>query len=376
MRFYRQVKQAKLHSFGEDIGESPILRQSLSDLQREYVLAVGGTLVDIKSIHEIKYKGNYFVFKEDLFFTLPFLKASVKLAKTENKNIQFCVESNTFNQRYILPTLIDTDEYHVYQFQFYNGNAPVELGVINQKIYEASVDFPEQIVKNKTFSMDQCDTFASHIISPFHLLQVNIAMNLLRTVKFQSRIPEILRKKFGHLNSRWFYRGLKRLNKIGKNCNIHHTALIEGSVIGDNVTIGAYSVIRVSNVSSNCSIAENVTVINSVLGTGTFIANSNFIGNCLTYNEVFLIHGPYHASIFGENSACFAVINCDIRLDQETIKIPTSQGILDSNQPLLGIAYGHRSKTGGGNIIAAGRIVPNDLHITPPDNIILNFNTL
>ena len=86
-----------------------------------------------------------------------------------------------------------------------------------------------------------------------------------------------------------------------------------------------------------------------------------------------MIHGPYQLSVFGEKSSCFAVINCDIRLDQKSIKIPTSKGMIDSRQPLLGIAYGHHSKVGGGNIIAAGRIVPNGSQIAPPDNIILDF---
>ena len=121
-------------------------------------------------------------------------------------------------------------------------------------------------------------------------------------------------------------------------------------------------------------IADNVSVINCVLGEKTHISNSNYVNSILTYEEVFLIHGPYQFSVFGYKSSCFAVINCDIRLDEKTIKIPSSKGIIDSDQRILGIAYGHKSKTGGGNIIAAGRIVPNYKIITPPDNIILNFN--
>ena len=201
-------------------------------------------------------------------------------------------------------------------------------------------------------------------------------MNLKRTIPLQKKVPKFLRKRFGQTGGSWFYRVLKRMNKIGKNCKIHPTALIEGSFIGYNVTIGANSIVRLSTVGNLFSISVNVTVINYILGDKTYIANSNYINSCLTFNEAFLIHGPYQISVFGENSACFAVINCDIRLDQKNIKIPTSQGVLDSNQEFLGVAYGHRSKTGGGNIIAAGRIVPNDLHITPPDNIILSFKDL
>ena len=164
------------------------------------------------------------------------------------------------------------------------------------------------------------------------------------------------------------------MNKIGKNCEIHPSAIIEGSIIGDNAKIGANAIVRLSVLGDDCYISDNVTCINSVLRNKAFIANSNYINSVLCYEEVFVIHGPYHLSVFGKNSACFAIINCDIRLDAQTIKIPTSQGIIDSKQHFLGIAYGHHSKTGGGNIIAAGRIVPNYKHINPPNHIILKID--
>lgn len=374
MIFYRLAQHTKLHSFGDQIGQVPIMGKTLRDVQDKYVHALEGAITDIEEEREITHKDGYFLFEENIFFTLPFLKSCIKIAIRRKKNLQFCLKRNSFNERFILPTSLDTDDFHQLNFHYHSGSDAEEKAVIEQELFEYKMQLPVQIIKGRDYNMDQCDTFAVHIISPFHLLFANLGLNLARSVKFQSRIPVFLRKKFGQQDSRWFYRGLKRLNKIGKNCKIHATALIEGSLIGDNVTIGAYSIVRMSTLESDCYVAENVSVINSVLGKRTFIANSNYISSCFTYPEVFLIHGPYQFSVFGEKSACFAIINCDFRLDQGTIKIPTSQGILDSHQPLLGIAYGHRSKAGGGNIIAAGRIVPNDLHINPPDNIILNFN--
>lgn len=375
MIFYRLINNAKLHSFEDLISQVPIMGQSLRNVQDGYVQAVKCTLIDIQEESEIDQTENYFLFEEDLFFTLPFLKACISLARSRKKNLQFCLKRNSFNERFVLPCDLDTDDFHLLNFHFRYGNDDVEKVSVDQKIYEYAIQMPRQIIKSRSYNMDQCDTFAVHLISPFHLLFANLGLNLARSVKLQSKIPEILRKKFGQSDGKWFYRGLKGLNKIGKNCKIHSTAIIEGSIIGDNVTVGANAIVRMSMLGSDCYVSDNVSIINSVLGESTFIANCNHISTCLTYPEVFLIHGPYQFSIFGEKAACFAVINCDFRLDQETIKIPTSQGILDSNQTLLGIAYGHRSKTGGGNIIAAGRIVPNDLHIKPPDNIILNFNT-
>ncbi|MGB0390477.1 MAG: hypothetical protein ACPGD5_02835 [Salibacteraceae bacterium] len=374
MKFYRIVQNEQLHSFGNKIGDVPVCGNRLIDCQNESIAAIGGQVIDVTSNASINDKQDYFVFAENLFFTTELLEATLRLIKSKKNNLQFCLKRNTFNERYVLPNSQDTPEYHVLELYFYGGKGELELCSIDQEIFEHSFEFPSQIIRDKVFHMDQCEVFASSIISPFHLLYINLAVNLKRTISLQKRIPKFLRKRFGQSGGKWYYKGLKRINKIGKNCQIHPTALIEGSVIGDKVKIGANSIVRLSNLGSDCFVSDNVTVLNSVLGDKTYIANSNYINSCLTFDEVFLIHGPYQISVFGENSACFAVINCDIRLDQKNIKIPTSQGVLDSNQEFLGIAYGHRSKTGGGNIIAAGRIVPNDLHISPPDNIILNFD--
>ena len=87
----------------------------------------------------------------------------------------------------------------------------------------------------------------------------------------------------------------------------------------------------------------------------------------MTYDDVFLIHGPYQFSIFGRGSAVFATINGDVRMDQKTIRIEGPDGTIDSRQHLLGVAYGHGAKVAGGNIIPPGRIIPNGFVELPPD---------
>lgn len=374
MKFYRLKTGKTLHSFGDSIGDTPILHKPLAQWQREIIEGLNGELIDIEKPEDIATKDPYFLFDEDLYFSEHFMRKCLAMTLTQKRNLHFVVNQSEFNDRYILPHPNDTENYHVFTLFYYCTVSESEYAVVEQKIFEHSNYLPDQIVKGRKFPMHQSDTFAGHIISPFHLLYLNLAANLGRTVKFQEKIPSFIRKRFGQNHGKWFYRGLKRMNIIGKNCQIHPTALIEGSIIGDNTIIGAHSIVRLSNLAPNSYVSDNVSVINSILGERTFIANSNYINSCLCFKEVFLIHGPYQLSVFGDNVACFAVINCDIRLDQATIKIPTSEGLLDSDQPTLGVAYGHRSKTGGGNIVAAGRIVPNDLHIAPPDNIILSFD--
>jgi acetyltransferase-like isoleucine patch superfamily enzyme len=242
------------------------------------------------------------------------------------------------------------------------------------KEFPMQLAIPTQVVPTGTYTTHFNTLFAVEIISPFHLLQANIGLNVGRMIPFPSTLPVSIFKWFSKPFSRRTLWGLKRRNQIGKNCQIHPTAVIEGCQIGDNVIVGANAVLRLSIIGENTYIGDTAVVTFSIVGKNNYIMTGNHIQFCLTYESVFTIHGPYQFSIFGKNTAVFATINCDIRLDEKTISIPTENGIIDSKQYLLGIAYGHYCKVGASNIIAAGRIVPNRAILNPPDFIHLKFD--
>jgi len=371
--FYRIIKKQKLFSFDDEIGTVPVCGKPLSFYQENLIQRIGSCVQDIEYEEEIN-ENEYFVFDNDLFFSEKFLKQVKRSYNADQDSKQFILSPNEFNDRFVLPDSKDENQYLKYNFFYRNKKSKKSREiVVQQKLYDHYIMLPDQIVKGGNYYYGPCDTFISRIASPFHLLQINMAVNLLRTVRLFARYPEWIRERFAQSYSHRYSRALRSLNKIGKNCRIHRSAVIEGAQIGDNVIIGANTTVRLSIIGDGTYISDNIGIQNSVIGKNNYISNSNFINNCVTYDDVFLIHGPYQFSVFGRSSAVFATINCDIRLDQKTVKIPTDNGLIDSNQPLLGIAYGHHSKVGGGNIIASGRIVPNHLHIVPPESIIMKF---
>ncbi len=373
-KFYRLKKGKTLFAFGDEMGMVPVLNSTLNKFQTEVIEQCGAQLFDISDTKEIN-ETEYFVFDEDLFFTLKFVSSLIDMALKEGISFRTTLSENTFNERFVLPHTTEKNENLTFNF-FYITHKPERIinKTILQTFYPHYIELPDQIVKGGKYHTDQCDTFICRIASPFHLLQLNLAVNFMRLVKVRNRFPQWMVDKYAPNYSRLRNRSLKSLNKFGKHCKIHPRAIIENAILGHNVSVGANAIIRNSFIGDDSHINDNVSIMNSVLGKRNVIANGNHINLCLTYDDVFLIHGPYQFSVFGRSSAVFAVINCDIRLDQKNISIPTDVGILDSLQPLLGIAYGHFSKVGGGNIIAAGRIIPNHKHISPPDTIILNVD--
>jgi hypothetical protein len=370
--FYRLRKGKTLLSFNDPIGEVPLLGEALS-LHQEIAILQFGKVVDIHNIEEIK-DNHYFLFDEDLYFTPNFIDEIVKISSVSNSSLQFCLALNSFNERFVLPHQKEPEENLTFNFFYLLGNQKPTAKIVEQKIFRHHILLPHQIVPGSKYSYDQCDVFITRIASPFHLLQANIALNFVRIIQVRGKFPQWIEEKFAPVHSTLYRHSLKKLNKKGKRCRIHPKAILENAVIGDDVIIGANALVRNSFIGSGTLLEDNVSVTNSVLGQKNYISNGNNITLCTTYDEVFLIHGPYQFSIFGKGSAVFAVINCDFRLDQKTILIPTDEGILDSGQTLLGIAYGHGSKVGGGNIIAAGRIIPNNKVINPPPNIIMKID--
>ncbi|MCP4745639.1 MAG: hypothetical protein GY874_05780 [Desulfobacteraceae bacterium] len=372
-QIYRLMNHNELFSFNDPIQEVPILEKCLSKWQEETVQKAELQIVDIHDESEIS-DPYYLIFDNNIFFSYEFLKKALAEVKHKNCSIQFGIEQNRFNNRFSLPNSNDIDNSRKYNF-FFKLKEDTELKQvkISQKAYTSSLTLPRQLMKTGELDYDQCDTYITTLLSPFHLLMVNMYMLVShRFVKYRKRIPDRF-QYLVHDRAPVFFRFLRMINKIGKKCKIHPTAIVEGCIIGDNVIIGANAVVRLSYIGDGSIVEDHCTILYSVLGSNTCISHNNLIVATMCYEEVYLIHGPYQFSIYGKNAAVFATINCDFRLDQKTMRIMTQHGLMDSGQQFMGIAVGHKSKIGGGNIIAPGRIVPNDYWVPSPKSIITEF---
>jgi acetyltransferase-like isoleucine patch superfamily enzyme len=371
MKFYRLKTGRKLYGFGDLLSDVPVVGRTLAETQKHAIVSLGHELFEVDDIAKINDE-RFCIFDDDLVFSRDFVKGvAAKIKSNPTLSMRFILAANSFNERFCLPRSKQANEDLKFNFFYqskplrHSHQLPIET-VVEQRVYENHVSVPKQIVREGFYHYDQCSVFIAQIISPFHLLHANLAFLFLRYIGLRTLLPESITRKFFPTYSRFFFLALKSRNKIGKGCRIHSTAVLEGCEIGDNVTIGAYSVVRLSRIGSGSTLEEHTLVKYSVLGKDCYVSNGNQINACMAYDEAFLIHGPYQFSIFGNQSTVMAVINCDYRLDQKTIQIETSYGRLDSRQPLLGIAYGHGAKIGGGNIILPGRTVPNDHHLPPP----------
>jgi len=169
----------------------------------------------------------------------------------------------------------------------------------------------------------------------------------------------------GSLNQ-WKVAG--KLNRIGRNCDIHPAAYVEGSVVGDNVIIGAGSVVRECNLADNVSIENNVTLNFVVIGTGGYIADGSIIRYSLIYPDTFFGFSTLSCQTLGRNSFIGdGVTLTDYRFDGQNITVVKNGAVIDTGNRSLGSCVGHDSYLAAGSVVSPGRAIPNGTRITPEE---------
>lgn len=232
--------------------------------------------------------------------------------------------------------------------------------------------FPNHMLGKDSFQFCLTTRAALEITEAIHIPMANMAANLARVARFKKVSgPAKAALAFRALLAAWGGRPaataavLRGLSQIHPRSDVHPTAVIEGSVIGEGAKVGAYAVVRFSVVGRDAFIDDHAGVKFSIIGDGAYIANNNVIFFSTVYPGSFLISGPYQFCCFGRDTAIMNSIPSDYRLDGGTIRVQTSKGVMDTGLRLAGSIVGHRTRIAAGLIIAPGRSIPGGLTLYP-----------
>lgn len=154
--------------------------------------------------------------------------------------------------------------------------------------------------------------------------------------------------------------------RVGKNTNIHPTAVITGpAYIGDNCSIGPGVMI------DNCTIGDNVTIddgcvlMMSSVGNGCFLPfRASLYLTAVMENTIVAQNTCLQMCVIGRNSfigagSTFTDFNL---IAHRPIRAATIDGRLeDVGQVVLGGAVGHNCRLGSGLVIFPGRMVESDV---------------
>jgi acetyltransferase-like isoleucine patch superfamily enzyme len=364
----------RIQPFNDAVGEILIQEKPLRARQEEALAETGFAAHFIATREEIARTDlPCVVLTDDLYFTADALRTFLRHSEEVSGSTQCAIDASAAFAKSLLPfhTRIEgrIDFPLFYLRDLGDSYQPV---VIDMKELKVPVVIPAHMRRGADIEISLSCRPLVCISHPTDILAANFAQLHVRFAKaFSSTFHKVKlmllarSKKVPYL--------LAKMNKIGPGCDIHPTAWIEGAEIGANVTIGAYSVIRMSHIGDGCAIGDGSVIKHSVVGANSVIFDDLTLGFAVTYPETFLIHGPYHLSVFGRESAMFATILDDYRLDGKPIRLDVDGKLVPHPFPFVGSFIGHRTRVGGGSIISPGRILPNDLLVFPAAGSVLTY---
>jgi carbonic anhydrase/acetyltransferase-like protein (isoleucine patch superfamily) len=149
----------------------------------------------------------------------------------------------------------------------------------------------------------------------------------------------------------------------GRNTAIHPSAIVEASVIGDDVIIGPQAVVLQSIVGDGVIIEQRAHVAQSTLGPRTFVSLNSSMQACVSFADADACANNLQACVIGARSgltsfarALDSVVGGEVRVDDD--------GTLRSVGELpCGVAFGPDSYVGANVTIAAGRVIPAGVRV-------------
>jgi carbonic anhydrase/acetyltransferase-like protein (isoleucine patch superfamily) len=168
---------------------------------------------------------------------------------------------------------------------------------------------------------------------------------------------------------------LRRLNTIGRKCDIHPSAVLEGSTLGDRVTVGPLARVLFSCIGDNAVIMSGAQVEASTLGEGSVVSQNTVLRLCVLYPEAIAGQQLMQRCVLGRRAVTtLGSYFIDFNFERE-IRVALDGQLQPSGTNFLGAAVGHGARVGTGFWMASGRAIPNDcLVVRDPSNVITHIS--
>ncbi len=318
------------------------------------------------------------VYRDNLFFDSAYIDAFMAEARRRNRpsRAAFSASDPAFRE-HALPLATSYTPYgdlYLADFWFYpNGPTPDaeplvidlqarEIGYYHVPTYMAyeQGDLVFQVPLRSMLAID----------SWVHIFIADVVFYLFsRGARFENRLNN---DPFYKLKILWkaIYEGSQVLScselvQIGKNCVIDPSAIIQGpTTIGDNVTIGAGTVIDNCVIGDNVNISQGCQLMLSVIGDGAFLPfRGSLFMTTLMDNSMVAQNTCLQMCVIGRNSFIGAGSTfTDYNMLPAPIRARDGKDRLEhANRPVLGGCVGHNCRLGSGLILFPARTIESDV---------------
>jgi len=373
MKAYIWKTGRRLSPFQDPVGEVLILNRPLREHQESALRSSGLEVAETVDPCSIKDE-EFLLVSDDLYLSPVAIERFLKRIRETRKPGACALESGPFvdftgfAQDHRVETVDGGKAAHVFGLSYCQGPIPtpdflesLPPVVITAQQKPLPVDprqfFPSTVEVN--FAGAYTDAILIHVRHWVHLWLANLfclGSDLLHAftgnkLLFLLRALSALSFNKHRIFSRFVIRG--------RDCDIHPTAVVEGCILGNRVSIGAFSLVRGCILADGVKVNEHSIVALSVLGSGASTSprgwtkfsvvypNSNTPGHalqgCLVGRNVFMATPSYLY---------------DLKI-KGTIKVKHEGRLVDTKLSFLGSCVGHNAIVGPDTWIASGSEIPN-----------------
>ncbi|MBN2800762.1 MAG: hypothetical protein JXX28_16595 [Deltaproteobacteria bacterium] len=157
------------------------------------------------------------------------------------------------------------------------------------------------------------------------------------------------------------YRLAGGLSERGRRCRVHPTAVVEASILGDDVEIGPFAVVRASVIGDGAKIGEHCRVNVSSVGARAQLSRGATLNLSVMMDEAFISQGNgFQGCVFGRQAfVAWGATAFDLTFGRD-IQVWHKGLRASSGVRFLGAAFGHRAKVMPHVIIGYGEEIAND----------------
>jgi len=384
----------KIAPFNEPARELSVLAKPLWLHQRDTLARYTTEEREVDSLSEIQGdREETLVYRDNLFFDGVFIDEFIHRARASGKACQvaFALDDPAIAGRavYLQRGIRQQGNYYVADLWYYPyGIEPVVRPlVVNTEPREVGFYHVPTHMSNQ-----YGDLVYDLPTKPFlsvehwvHVLHANIDFGIFA---IGARFEQQAERDLG-LNLKLLWRGMlerkqvltsSALVKVGKNCSIDPTAVIQGpAFIGGNVWIGPDVVL------GNCYIGNNVTIdlgcqlMLSVVGDGSFLPfRASLYRSVLMENCMVAQNSCLQMCVVGRGSFVGAGNTfTDFNLVDKPIRSHFGGKLEDTGMTALGGAIGHNVRLGAGLVIFPARMIDSDVILfASPERRVVDRNVL
>ncbi|MFP4344717.1 MAG: multidrug transporter [Anaerolineales bacterium] len=383
----------KIAPFNEPARELSVLAKPLWLYQRDILAPYVTDEREVDSLTELdRDRTETLVVRDNLYFDEHFIEEFVTQAKKSGKACQVAFEPDdpaiTQHALYLQRGIRRQGNVYVADLWYYPygiepmvrplviRTEPREVGFYHVPTHMSNVygDLVYQLPTKAFLSIE-------HWV---HILLANVMFGIFSIgARFEQQLEEDL-----GLNLKLLWQGMlerkqvlttTEMVQVGKDCEIDPTAIIQGpTIIGNNVTIGAGSVVGNCIIGDNVNISQGCQLMLSVLGSGTFLPfraslfETVLMEDCMVAQNTCLQLCVVGRDSFIGAGNTFTDFNL---VSSKPIRSHFAGRLENSGMNVLGGAVGHHVRIGSGFIVFPARMIESDVVLfASPERRIISRN--